>query len=141
MPTPLKFPEAATYVLAGGLGGIGRSIARWMASRGARNFVFLSRSGARSSEAQGLIAHLEKNGCRAASYICDIADKSQLAAIIAECQTTLPPIKGCIHGCMALEVSISVDVDHVSISLLPHPPPPPPSQPTERQKCNNISLT
>ena len=101
----MNFLESATYVLAGGLGGIGRSIARWMAKRGAKNFVFLSRSGVESSEAKGLIEHLENRGCFAVSYICNIADKKQLSDIIEKCRKVLPPIKGCIHGAMVLEAS------------------------------------
>ncbi|RHZ56932.1 hypothetical protein CDV55_101572 [Aspergillus turcosus] len=38
-------PEA-TYVLAGGLGGICREIGRWLAEKGAKHLVFLSRSAA-----------------------------------------------------------------------------------------------
>lgn len=40
------FRSDATYLLIGGMGGIGRSVAVWMAENGARNFVFLSRSAA-----------------------------------------------------------------------------------------------
>lgn len=37
----------ATYLLTGGLGGLGRSVSTWLAERGARHFVFLSRSAAK----------------------------------------------------------------------------------------------
>ena len=36
----------ATYVLIGGTGGLGRSMATWMIGKGAKNIVLLSRSGA-----------------------------------------------------------------------------------------------
>ncbi|PWY83393.1 KR-domain-containing protein, partial [Aspergillus heteromorphus CBS 117.55] len=38
------FPANASYIIAGGLGGLGRSFARWMASRGARYPILLSTS-------------------------------------------------------------------------------------------------
>lgn len=33
---------------------------------------------------------------------CDIADRTQVQKLVSECQATLPPIKGVIHGAMAL---------------------------------------
>ncbi|CAG7824088.1 unnamed protein product, partial [Allacma fusca] len=39
------FYSHKSYVLIGGLGGMGLEIANWMVSRGARNLVFVSRSG------------------------------------------------------------------------------------------------
>ncbi|CAG7831785.1 unnamed protein product [Allacma fusca] len=39
------FYSQKSYVLVGGLGGMGMEIANWMVSRGARNLVFISRSG------------------------------------------------------------------------------------------------
>ncbi|KAH8596055.1 putative polyketide synthase [Bisporella sp. PMI_857] len=40
-PLP-EFRSDATYVLVGGLGGVGKAIAGWMASYGAKNLIFLS---------------------------------------------------------------------------------------------------
>jgi KR domain len=76
-----------------------------MATRGARNLIFLSRSGAISQEAQSLIEHLKKKSCQAQIFICDIANKAELSAAIEECEKSMPPIKGCIQGSMVLEAS------------------------------------
>ncbi|KAJ9488614.1 hypothetical protein VN97_g4706 [Penicillium thymicola] len=46
------FDPNASYVLVGGFGGIGRSVARWMVTRGAKNFIFVARSGASSDPAK-----------------------------------------------------------------------------------------
>jgi len=91
---PLRFPDEASYVLAGGLGGIGRSIARWMVSRGAKNLIFLSRSGAASDAAKQAVNDLEDEGCRVHIFPCDVTDKTALTAVIEECKANLPPIKG-----------------------------------------------
>ncbi len=40
-----KFSAEKSYVMVGCLGGLGRSLSKWMMSRGARKFVFLGRSG------------------------------------------------------------------------------------------------
>ncbi|KAH8807730.1 fatty acid synthase [Xylogone sp. PMI_703] len=57
--TPLEFDSSATYLMVGCLGGLGRSLSSWMCRRGARNFVFLSRSGATKPEAVALLKELE----------------------------------------------------------------------------------
>lgn len=55
---PLKFNPEASYLLVGGLGGLGRSLTTWMTSRGARHFIFLSRSGSSKPSAQALLSDL-----------------------------------------------------------------------------------
>ncbi|KAF8850740.1 hypothetical protein BDZ45DRAFT_184816 [Acephala macrosclerotiorum] len=103
--TPYRFPEDATYVLAGGLGGLGRSMARWMVSRGARNLVFLSRNGASTEASQKLVKELREEGCVVDVKACDVGDKAALEKVLSESQKSMPPIKGCIQGAMQLKDS------------------------------------
>ena len=103
-PLPLKFDENASYFSAGGLGGLGRSIARWMVSRGAKNLIFASRSGKKSETAQDLVKELEEAGCKTTVFACDVSDKEALSKVLQECKETLPPIKGCVQGSMVLKV-------------------------------------
>ncbi|KAA8905059.1 fatty acid synthase S-acetyltransferase [Sphaerosporella brunnea] len=100
------FDENATYVISGGLGGLGRSVARWMASRKAKNLILLSRSGAQSDASKALVAELEASGVKIAAPKCDVSDEETLAAVIKECSKDMPPIKGCIQGSMVLRDSI-----------------------------------
>lgn len=101
-PTPYRFQTDASYVLAGGLGGIGRSIAKWMSSRGAKSLIFLSRSGGASSAAADAVEELQSLGVTVRTFLCDVSDESLLASVVEECKATLPPIKGCIQGSMVL---------------------------------------
>lgn len=102
-PPPLRFEENASYLLAGGLGGLGRSIARWMVSRGARSLIFLSRSGAASEAARDLVEELEAANCSTHIFACNVTDKAALSDVIDTCRSTLPPIKGCVQGSMVLK--------------------------------------
>jgi NADPH:quinone reductase-like Zn-dependent oxidoreductase/NAD(P)-dependent dehydrogenase (short-subunit alcohol dehydrogenase family) len=95
----------ATYLIAGGFGGIGRSAARWMVSKGARNLILLSRSGPVSESARLLVGELENAGVRVAARACDIADEGALAAVLADCASYMPPVRGCLQGTMVLRVS------------------------------------
>ncbi|TAQ90647.1 hypothetical protein B7494_g1069 [Chlorociboria aeruginascens] len=99
------FGKEATYILAGGLGGLGRSIAKWMVDRGAVNLVFLSRSGAKKEAAQQLVEELTHGGANISVFTCDIGNRVRLQEVIVQCRETLPPIKGVIQGAMALKDS------------------------------------
>ncbi|KAF5639068.1 polyketide synthase [Fusarium sp. NRRL 52700] len=100
------FDPAATYLLSGGLGGLGRSAARWMTSRGAKNLILLSRSGTTRPAAQELMKELEEAGVTASAPQCDVSDRAALERVLSECAKTMPPIKGCIQGSMVLKDSI-----------------------------------
>jgi hypothetical protein len=57
------FRPDASYLLAGGLGGLGRSLAMWMVERGARHLVFLSRSGGSKPHEEAFARGLRDSGC------------------------------------------------------------------------------
>ncbi|WEW54612.1 hypothetical protein PRK78_000032 [Emydomyces testavorans] len=102
IPSPYTFDPNASYVLAGGLGGIGRSLAQWMVGRGAKHLVFLSRSGNVTKPVEEMLSTIESKGCAAKIFKCDVSDIERLRSVVEECQQTLPPIKGCIQCSMIL---------------------------------------
>jgi len=97
----------ATYILAGGLGGICREIGRWLAEKGATNLVFLSRHAAEGEANIAFIHGLKRTyGTNAIAFNCDVADKKSLGDVLDECKS-LPPIRGLVTGAMVLHVSFS----------------------------------
>ncbi|KAF6811409.1 Lovastatin diketide synthase LovF 5 [Colletotrichum sojae] len=98
-----KFDTEATYVIAGGLGGLGRSVARWMASQGAKNLVLLSRRGPVGEAAKELVRELEAVCDHVVTPKCDVTDETALRNMVTELSTCLPPIRGCIQGSMVLK--------------------------------------
>jgi KR domain/Phosphopantetheine attachment site len=101
-----NFNSNATYLIAGGLGGLGRSIARWMAERKAKNLILLSRSGIQHEAARILLDELKAKGVNVAAPPCDVSDLQALSFTLAECSKTMPPIKGCIQASMVLKVRL-----------------------------------
>ncbi|CAG8364717.1 unnamed protein product [Penicillium salamii] len=91
----------ASYLLVGGLGGIGRATALWMASRGAKHLIFLNRSGLNDA-AKDTVAALQAAGCTATVFACDVADPAQLTSTLEKARQQLPPIRGVIQGAMVL---------------------------------------
>ena len=98
----------ATYLLTGGFGGLGRSILKWMADRGAKYMLVLSRSGAKSLAAKAVLADMTARGVKVICPPCDIANAAEVKKIIDNCKLVIPPIKGCIHGAMVLKVRIAL---------------------------------
>ena len=95
--TRAKLAEDASYVIVGGMGGIGRSICEWMVDRGARHLIVLSRK----AHMDSFLAELE---CDVRAVACDVADESQLASAIASC-ADMPPVRGVLQAAMVLQVS------------------------------------
>ncbi|KAF6807652.1 polyketide synthase [Colletotrichum musicola] len=98
-----NFEAGATYVISGGLGGLGRRIVRWMIDRGARNFLLLSRRGAANPTASSFIQEMESLGARIEAPACDPSNRQVLEQTLQGLKAKkLPPVRGCIQAAMVL---------------------------------------
>lgn len=75
-----------------------------MASRGAKNLILLSRSGAKSEEAKALLRELEAQDVTVAAPAVDMGNLAQLKAALLQLNKSMPPIRGCIQATVALRV-------------------------------------
>lgn len=98
----LKFDPEASYLLTGGLGGLGKPIATWMVERNARSLIFLSRSAGQSDEDRLFFRELESQGCSAVAIKGEVQNPNCIKKAIA---TAKKPIRGVIHLAMVLRVS------------------------------------
>ncbi|KAL9125409.1 MAG: hypothetical protein Q9217_005385 [Psora testacea] len=114
------FNASASYVVAGSSGGLGRSITRWMIRRGARNLILLSRSGMTSEPAAALMAELLDQKVNAKAVACDVSNAEALAGALEDLRS-MPSIKGCIQGSLALKDGIfeTFSLDDFKIALPP----------------------
>lgn len=110
-----SFDEHSSYVIAGGLGGLGRSAARWMVSRGVRHLILLSRSGAQTEAALALIEELKAKGAHAEAPACDVTKADMLRTVLERCAETMPPVKGVIQGSMVLNVSFLLVLSDINL--------------------------
>jgi zearalenone synthase (highly reducing iterative type I polyketide synthase) len=94
----MQLHDEATYILAGGLGGIGRSLAKLLVDNGARNLAFLSRAGPESPAATSLTKSMAGLGVTVKTFACDISDEQSLTKALSECTRTMPPIRGAIQA-------------------------------------------
>lgn len=94
----------ATYLVTGGLGGLGILTAKVMVELGARFVVLISRSGKPASGSDGdwndLSNLCQANNVQLVTRACDVSDRWQVQELIRYLGTQhgLPPIRGVVHG-------------------------------------------
>ena len=106
-PQPLKLDCYGTYIVAGGLGDLGRHAARFLAARGAGHIVLLSRRKLRGHEEKKLISEIQSHGAELHLLRCDITNLEMVKDSIAFCRERLPSIRGIIQAAMVLQVYIA----------------------------------
>jgi hypothetical protein len=104
-PPALKLAGDGTYLVAGGLGDLGRRICRLLAGFGAGHVVALSRRSVDEAALVELRKQVEHEGGMLHVMDCDITDSPSIDRVHKFCQSSLPPVKGIIHGAMELRVS------------------------------------
>ncbi|PNY29025.1 Polyketide synthase [Tolypocladium capitatum] len=102
-PLDYRFDDKATYMIVGGLGGIGRSVGGWMCRHGARHVILVSRSGPKSDVAREFVANLVSDGVCVYAPECDVSDADAVEAVAAYARANMPPIKGCIQASMVVD--------------------------------------
>ncbi|KAK8013121.1 Type I Iterative PKS, partial [Apiospora marii] len=102
----------ASYLVVGGLGGLGRAIAAWLAKKGAKYLVLLSRSGIKSKMAHTAVEQLRGQGVTVATPACDVSSSASLRDTLSQLEHTMPPIKGSINAAMALHDGLFENLTH-----------------------------
>jgi NADPH:quinone reductase-like Zn-dependent oxidoreductase/acyl carrier protein len=114
----LQLPEAATYLVTGGLSGFGATTAEWLAAKGARHLVLLSRQGAASEEGRALVERLTRAGVETRAYACDVTDDAALGTVFAEIQAQMPPLRGVVHAAMVIADDLIRNMDEAQLTAV-----------------------
>ncbi|RYP36601.1 hypothetical protein DL767_003305 [Monosporascus sp. MG133] len=101
------FDPAKVYLLVGCLGGLGRSLSRWMMARGARKFVFLGRSGCDKPSAKRLVSRMESMGADVTVKVVrgDVSNAADVIAAVETCKT-VGAIGGVVQAAMGLHEAL-----------------------------------
>jgi acyl transferase domain-containing protein/NADPH:quinone reductase-like Zn-dependent oxidoreductase/SAM-dependent methyltransferase/acyl carrier protein len=92
----------ATFLVAGGLTGLGLRTAEWLAERGARHLVLVGRS-APAARAQATIDTLKSAGVNVATLPADIGVAAQVDRLFATLRAGFPALGGIIHSAGVLQ--------------------------------------
>ena len=92
-----RLRQDGTYLVTGGLGGIGCAVAEWLADRGAGAIVLNGRR-APDAAAEETIRALRERGVTVEIGLADVADAAALDRMLADMDRRLPPLAGVIHS-------------------------------------------
>nr|WP_275297073.1 type I polyketide synthase [Streptomyces cyaneogriseus] len=97
------FGPEGTVLVTGGTGALGAVVARHLvAEHGVRHLVLAGRRGAAAPGARELLAELREAGADVRAEACDVADREQLAALLARIPAE-QPLSGVVHTAGVLD--------------------------------------
>ena len=96
------FRSDRSYLLAGGLGGLGRAVANWMVENGARHLIFLSRSAKEGPHTRDFLEEVRSQGCQVQLIAGSVSRMTDVELAI---RSAVVPIAGVINMSMVLKVS------------------------------------
>ena len=116
----LELSADATYLVTGGLSGFGLRTAEWLADRGARHLLLLSRRGAAATgagadEARTVLTRLERRGIYVRAVACDVTDRAALSAVLQEIAAGSAPLRGIVHAAMVIDDGLIRDLTAAQI--------------------------
>lgn len=97
-----KLRADRTYLITGGLGGIGLAVAEWLADHGAGAIVLNGRRAPDAKTADKLTT-LQRLGTTVKVELADVTKTQELDAMLARIDASLPPLAGVIHSVGVLE--------------------------------------
>jgi acyl carrier protein len=94
---PLSFRSEASYLITGGMGGLGLLVANWMVSKGAKHLVLLGR---RSPDDAAIkkITELEVAGASVVVEKADVSDGESMRGVWQRIEESNRPLGGVIHS-------------------------------------------
>ncbi|WP_414085154.1 type I polyketide synthase, partial [Streptomyces asiaticus] len=95
-------PGAGTTLVTGGTGALGAQVARWLVAGGAEHVLLTSRRGPDAPGAAELRDELAASGARVTVAACDVADRAQVEALLADIPAELP-LSGVVHTAGVLD--------------------------------------
>ena len=104
-PQQLTLRPDVSYLLVGGLGGLGKSISTWMVENGARHITYLGRSAGMSEDDKKFFKELRSLGCTVETVIGSV---SKLEDVKKAVHGGTIPVAGVIQMSMVLRVRLIV---------------------------------
>ncbi|BBC30132.1 Polyketide synthase [Streptomyces graminofaciens] len=94
-----------TVLVTGGTGALGPHVARWLARGGAEHLVLPGRRGADVPGADELRAELAELGAQLSLPACDVADREQVARLLAGLEEQGTPVTAVFHAAAYIQLA------------------------------------
>jgi len=105
----------ARYLIVGGLGGFGLATAQWLATKGAKHLVLMSRTTNPTADAAKGLAELKARGVRVELAGIDVGDRAALERYLLTLERSDIPLKGVFHAAMVIDDGFAKDLDRSRI--------------------------
>ena len=99
---PPAFHAQATYLITGGLGGLGISAARWMVAHGARHLLLVGRSEPSDFAREAILA-MEEAGAEVRAWRADVSRLADVEGLLETMHESMPPLRGILHTAGVLD--------------------------------------
>ena len=99
---PPRVRADATYLIAGGFGMLGASIARWLIGKGAKHIVLTGRN-ATPGRLEALFSADERKSAAIHAVTADIGRADDVRRLFEFVRAELPPLKGVVHSAGVLD--------------------------------------
>lgn len=109
-PSLAKLNHESTYLVTGGLGGLGRAVIRYLVKLGARHIMSLSRSGAEGSIKEAFVKEMRDAGVELTIHLGSVAKLEDIERL--KYLTPEIPIRGVVQGAMDLRDSVVSNMTH-----------------------------
>ncbi|WP_024806379.1 type I polyketide synthase [Nocardia sp. BMG51109] len=106
-----------TYLITGGLGGIGIELARWSVERGARHLVLVGRR-APNAHAATVIEQLRAAGTEVSVRHVDVGRADQVGELVASIGRAGPPLRGILHVAGTLADGLIEHLDEAAVDTV-----------------------
>ena len=113
---PLRLVENGTYLVSGGFGGLGLTVAHWLVARGARHLVLVGRRGAPDSAAP-MLAELRAAGAEVVVARGDVARPEDVRRIVGAIPESAP-LLGIVHAAGVMDAALLVDLDETRVAAV-----------------------
>ena len=107
---PVRARADGSYLITGGLGGLGLAVARWLAEKGCRHLVLCGRS-APSGDAEVALDCLRRDGVEVLVAQTDVSDTGQVAELMILIEKTVAPLRGVVHCAGVLDDGAVLNLD------------------------------
>ncbi|MDT3397739.1 type I polyketide synthase [Streptomyces sp. B1866] len=109
-PAPAALRPDGTYLVTGGLGGLGGATAGWLVEHGARHLALVGRRGPDTPGAADLLRSLRARGARVTAHAADAADRAAMRALFDALDAAGHPVRGVVHAAMHLDDASLLDL-------------------------------
>jgi acyl transferase domain-containing protein len=102
--------QDGTYLITGGLSGIGLLAAEWLVEKGARHLVLMGRRGAPEA-ALPVLERLATSGAQIKVVQGDVSRLDDVERVLAGITVSMPPLRGILHSAGVLDDGVLVQQD------------------------------